>query len=168
MVRNQPENTTESEANTMPNIRYEKMSDVNPDDFIPVLNAEEIRNHLVSHDLFDSVTICEWVKEKTKCGDTPGCRVRAIIVDNKLAGWCGIQKDNENYEIAMVISKSHWGIGTSVFQDLKSWAKELGHNEVTIHLLETRPEYRFLTKASTKSYKSKLLGRNFITYHVPI
>ncbi len=105
--------------------KYEKMNDVNPDDFISVLNDEKIRSHLVAHDFFDSVTIREWVKEKTKYDDMPGCRLRAIIVDNKLAGWCGIQKDNENYEIAMVISKSYWGLGTLVFRDLRSWAKEL-------------------------------------------
>ena len=123
--------------------KYEKINDINPDDFISVLNDEKIRNHLVAHDFFDSVTIREWVKEKTKHDNMSGCRIRAIIVDSKLAGWCGIQKDNENYEIAMVISKKYWGLGTLVFRDLRSWAKELGHNEVTVHLLETRPEYRF-------------------------
>jgi len=148
--------------------KYEKMKDINPDYFISVLNDKKIRNHLVAHGLFDSFTIREWVKEKTKYDNMQGCRLRAIIVDNKLAGWCGIQKDNENYEIAMVISKTYWGLGTLVFRDLRSWANELGHNEVTVHLLETRPEYRFLTKVSTKSYKTKMLGRNFMTYHIPI
>ncbi len=148
--------------------KYEKINDINPDDFIPVLNDEKIRNHLVVHDLFNSATIREWVKGKTECNDIQGCRIRAIIIDNKLAGWCGIQKDEENYEIAMVISKSYWGSGALIFRDLKSWAKELGHNEVAVHLLETRPEYRFLTKTSTKIYKSKMLGRNFLTYHIPI
>lgn len=67
----------------MPKPRYKQLSDINPDDFIAVLNAEKIRNHLVTHDLFDSVTIREWVNEKIKCDNVPGCRVRAIIIDNK-------------------------------------------------------------------------------------
>jgi len=152
----------------MSTTKYVKFNDINPEDFIPVLNDERVRDHLISHSLFDSDNIKEWVKEKIECDSRFDCRIRAVLIDNTLAGWCGIQKDNEHYEIAIVISKSFWGLGILIFKDLISWAKELGHQEVVIHLLETRPEYRFLKRVSTKTHKTKMLGRNFITYHIAV
>ena len=85
-----------------------------------------------------------------------------------LAGWCGIQKDNEKFELAIVISKSYWGTGPFIFKDLLSWAKEFGHQEVLIHLLETRREYRFLKRISTITHETKIFGKKFITYHIAV
>lgn len=149
-------------------IEYVKFSDVDVKDFIPILNEEDIRSHLISHDLFDIQSADAWVKEKITCNAVPGCRVRAVYLDSNLVGWCGIQKYDEEYEIAIVISKSSWGIGSSIFETLMSWSKELGHQEVLIHLLETRPVYKFLKRKSIKTHSTRMLGRNFRTYHISV
>ncbi|OUS31096.1 GNAT family N-acetyltransferase [Gammaproteobacteria bacterium 45_16_T64] len=149
-------------------INYVKFCDINPDDFLPILNKEQVRNHLVHHPLFDSTSIHAWVEDKINCNQMEGCRVRAVYSCDTLAGWCGIQKDNEGYEIAIVISESFWGIGSLIFKELMGWAKELGHKEVVIHLLETRPIYKFLKKNSLKTHSTKMLGRKFVTYHISV
>lgn len=149
-------------------ITYTKFSDIDPDEFILVLNKDNVRNHLISHPLFDSESVSKWVNEKIECNSMEGCRVRAVYSNDRLAGWCGIQKDAEHYEIAIVISKSFWGIGFSIFNELMQWAKEFGHREVVIHLLETRPIYNFLKRRATKTHRTQMLGRNFVTYHLPV
>ncbi len=152
----------------MKSIKYVKFDDIEPEEFIPILNEGSIRNHLIAHDFFDTQSINKWIKEKTACDAMPKCRVRAVYIDNVLAGWCGIQQDGSDYEIAIVLSKASWGIGTSIFKELVSWSEELGHKEILIHLLETRPAYRFLKRISTKVRRTKKFGRNFLTYHVPV
>ena len=102
------------------------------------------------------------------CDSVPGCRTRVVYVNDDLVGWCGIQKDNSGYEIAIVISKSAWGVGASIFEKLIAWSKDFGHQEVVIHLLESRPPYKFLKQKSIKSCNTKMYGRNFITYHIAI
>ena len=152
----------------MSSIEYVKLSKVNPNDFIPILNNQKIRKHLIDHELFNSDIVNTWIKDKNIVDSTCGCRVRAIIFNNQLVGWCGIQLENDKYEIAIVIDEKAWGLGKKVFYEIMYWAKDLGHDEVFIHFLHTRPEYEFLRRISKNVYESKLLGNKFTTYQLAV
>lgn len=152
----------------MPDIDFVDFKDVNPEDFLPVVNEKSLRTHLVDHDAFTSTSIKAWVNDKLEIDALDGCRVRAVYIDGALAGWCGIQPDDKGYELAIVISKKFWGYGISIFRTLMRWAKELGHKEIVFHLLDSRPEYKALNKMSTKVHKTELLGRHFTSYYVSV
>jgi len=148
------------------NIKYIIFSEVDPVDFLVLLNKQKLREHLIQHDLFDIDSINDWIKAKLEVDSEPGCRVRAILFNDNLVGWCGIQFENDKYEIAIIIDDSLWGAGKRIYTEVMCWAKELGHDEVVIHLLDSRPEYKFLRKIAKNVYKSELLGREFITYQL--
>ena len=152
----------------MSEIEFLEFNQVAPQDFLPVVNEEMLRRHLIDHPLFDSSSIREWIREKSKSETIPGCRVRAVFIDGVLAGWCGIQPDDNGFEIAIVISRKFWGVGISIFKELMCWAKELGHKELVFHLLETRAEYKFLKRKATKVQKTELLGRSFTTFFISV
>jgi len=149
-------------------IKYVAFSEINPEDFIPVLNEAAIRDHLVAHDLFDADSIGAWVEDKIANDAIAKCRIRGIYCDNTLVGWCGIQKDDAHYEIAIVIAQSVWGIGGRVFDAMMGWAREFGHEQVVIHLLETRPVYQFLKRRAIKTQATTMLGRCFVTYYIAV
>ena len=152
----------------MSTIEYIKLSKVNPNDFIPLLNNRKIREHLIDHEPFDTVSVRGWINAKIKVDSTYGCKVRAINFNNQLVGWCGIQYEDEKYDLAIVIDNKSWGLGKIVFNDIMRWAKSLGHKEIFIHLLHTRPEYNFLRKRSINMYKSEVLGSKFTTYQLAV
>jgi len=152
----------------MNDIVYIKLNEANPKEFVPLLNANKIREHLIEHKLFDENTVKDWLKSKIKIDSSQGCKVRAIVIDKQLAGWCGIQLENSKYEIALVIDENFWGLGKKIFLDIMHWAKELGHKTVYIHFLHTRPQYKFLHKISLNVYKSELLGSKFTTYELAV
>jgi len=152
----------------MNRIEYVNFNDINPNDFIPLLNKQKIREHLIGHPFFDEVSIKEWLEDKITVDSSLGCKVRAIIKDKKLVGWCGIQLEDEKYEIAVVIDENYWGLGRQIFGEMMVWAKELGHKIVFIHFLYTRPEYKFLRKLSKGVYESELLGNKFTTYEIEV
>ncbi|PCI12145.1 MAG: GNAT family N-acetyltransferase [Thiotrichales bacterium] len=147
---------------------YVPFDEIAAADFMKLLNQQKIREHLVEHGLFDAGSIKNWVKGKIEVDRTDGCRVRGIISENTFAGWCGLQLEDGKYEIAIVLDPKHWGIGTAVFSDIMRWAKELGHDEVFIHLLHTRPEYQFLRKIAKRVFESEQLGQKFTTYHLSV
>ena len=149
-------------------IHYVGIHEVNPDQLIDLLNSSKVREHLIKHELFDSETIKTWIKSKEKVNATKGCKIRAIVYRDQCAGWCGIQYESGKYEIAIVINDKFWGLGKHVFNEIMCWAKDLGHSELDIHLLESRPEYKFLQKISKHIYESELLGRKFTTYQVKV
>ncbi len=76
---------------------------------------------------------------KIQTGALSGCRIRAIYIDGKLAGWYGIQPDDNGFELAIVLSEKFWGFGITIFKIMMCWAKELGHKEIVFHLLDSRP-----------------------------
>ncbi|MCP5316205.1 MAG: N-acetyltransferase [Chromatiaceae bacterium] len=152
----------------MRHIEYLRLDEVDPAEFATLLNKKKIRKHLVEHQLFTVHTAERWAKTKIGESSRPGCRIRAVVVDGQLAGWCGIQSDGIMHEIAIVIDESHWGIGPRVFRDVMGWASELGHEVISIHLLHTRPEYRFLQKIAKRVYTTDLLGERFTTYELAV
>ncbi len=108
------------------------------------------------------------MEEKINTDAIEGCRIRAVYIDGTLAGWCGIQPDDNGFELAIVISKDFWGFGMAIFKTLMRCAKELGHKEILFHLLESRPEYKALSKIATKVHKTELADRNFTTYYIAV
>ncbi|WP_299981867.1 GNAT family N-acetyltransferase [uncultured Pseudoteredinibacter sp.] len=150
----------------MNTVKYLKFEDSSPKDLINILNEESLRKHLIEHPHFDSYNINEWISGKIETNAAKGCRVRVISIDGEIAGWCGIQEDDEGFEIAIVISQKFWGYGIRIFKTIMSWAKELGHKEVLFHLLETRRSYKSLARMARKISHRQLLGRNFSTYYL--
>ena len=149
-------------------LEYLKFNQVNIDDFISLLNKQKIREHLIEHQLFNLDSVSAWIDTKIKVDSIRGCRVRGIYANGTLAGWCAIQLDDGKYEIAIVLEHSFWGIGKRVFADMIGWAKEFGHDEIYIHFLHTRPEYRFLRKIAKNVYETELLGNKFTTYQLTV
>ena len=149
-------------------LEYVKLNEVQAEDFLPLLNKQSMREHLIIHELFDLDKVKQWIKSKIDVDSTQGCRVRAITIDKELAGWCGIQLEEGKYEIAVLIDDKYWGLGKTIFRDIMCWAKELGHSTILIHFLHTRPEYKFLRKLSKNVYDSELMGNRFITYELEL
>lgn len=118
--------------------------------------------------MFTIDTLTTLVKSKIEVDATSGCRVRAIICEGVLAGWCGIQFEEGKYEIAIIIDDKFWGLGKKILKDMMRWAKELGHDEVFIHFLHTRPDYKFLKKRARNVYESELFGSKFTTYQLAV
>ena len=152
----------------MHKIEYVMFDEIAPSDFLPLLNSQKVRTHLIEHPVFDLASTSEWMERKIWVDRQDGCRVRAILVSGEVAGWCGIQLENGQYEVAIVLRDDHWGIGRAVFTELLSWARDLGHEAVCIHFLSSRPEYRFLRKVALRVYESTMFGARFTTYEIPV
>jgi RimJ/RimL family protein N-acetyltransferase len=149
-------------------IQYIDFDQGSLDELLTIVNEDSLRTHLIDHPYFDRASLAHWMDEKAQTDHLPGCRVKIIKVDDQIAGWCGIQPDEQGYELAIVLGKAYWGIGISVFKEMLKWSKALGHTEVVFHLLESRPQYKALQKMSTKVVQTQLLGRQFTTYTVSV
>lgn len=153
---------------SMRRIEYTSLQDLDRRELLDVLNKEKIRKHLVSHDKFDEASLEEWLLDKVSVDSTKGCKVRGIRVNGAVAGWCGIQFENEVYELAIVLDEEFWGIGVSVFKDVMVWASELGHSHVVLHLYNTRSEYKFLRKMASRVYESTMFGQKYTSYELRV
>jgi len=152
----------------MNTVKYIKFNAINPSDFLPLLNNKNNRKHLIVHEVFTMDTLITWMHSKEKVDATLGCKIRGIVCEGELAGWCGIQFEEGKYELAIIIDDKFWGLGKIVFKDLMYWAKELKHTEVYIHFLYTRSKYKFLKRIAKNVYEEDFFGSKFTTYQLTI
>ena len=149
-------------------VEYRALNHASSKQLLSVLNKEKVRSHLKEHEIFDEETLQAWLNDKIRVDSSPGCRVRAVVIDEQCVGWCGIQEKSGKYEIAIILDDSHWGLGRKIFRDLMDWAKDLGHQTIVIHFLHTRPDYKFLRNMAKSVYKSEILGDRFTTYMLAV
>ncbi len=152
----------------MSDIRYLPFPALPAEAFLPLMNRASTRTHLIEHAGFDASSIRSWVEEKQAVDLAPGCRVRAVEVAGALAGWCGIQEQGDQYEIAIVLDQHYWGIGQAVFREVMDWGRALGHSRLFIHLLHTRRPYRFLRSMAVRVYQSEWQGNRFTSYELRV
>ena len=48
------------------------------------------------------------------------------------------------------------------------WCHELQHHTVYIHLLHTRPSYRFLEMLAQRTFETNMMGDKFTTYELNV
>ena len=92
----------------MNTVEYPKFNTIDPSDFLPLLNSKKIRKHLIEHELFTIDTLKTWMRSKMEVDATSGCKVRGIVYEGELAGWCGIQFEEGKYELAIIIDDKFW------------------------------------------------------------
>ena len=61
----------------MSTVDYLIFNEINASDFLPLLNSQKIRKHLIEHELFTIETLTIWMNSKIEVDVTSGCRVRA-------------------------------------------------------------------------------------------
>lgn len=152
----------------MSELAFLKLDQVDLNAMLEILNKESTRAHLIEHKVFDLNDVKQWVLGKLEVDAMAGCRVRAVELDGVLAGWCGIQEEKGEFEMAIVIDDSHWGIGKRIFNEMMLWAVEMEHKTVVIHLLKTRRKYKFLEKVANRVSDSTLMGALFTSYELDV
>lgn len=139
------------------------------EEWIDLLNSDLVRKHLIQHPQFTTETLKIWLQSKIKEDLEPGCRIRAIHSDGKLVGWCGIQFESSNYELALVLSPKYWGHGREAVNQVIKWAQELGHKQLLAHLPQTRPQTKALERLFGQPIgASNIQGHVFNTYRIVI
>lgn len=149
-------------------IAYRPMTSPTHDQWLKVMNNEKVREHLMPHPQFDESLLQQWLAGKLQVDSQPGCRVRAIVCNGQLAGWCGIQEAAGQYELAVVVHPRFKGVGLQAYQELMAWAKDFGHSHVLVHFLHTRPLYRFLQKRAVTVEHRELFGQQFTSYTLAV
>ena len=139
------------------------------EEWLELLNLDPVRKHLIEHPKFTTETLESWLQTKIKADSEPGCILRAIRSDGKLVGWCGIQMESGDYELAIVLSPKSWGHGREAMNQIKMWAQEFGHKQLLAHLPRTRPQTKALEKLFGKHVRiTNIQGNVFNTYRIEI
>ena len=150
-------------------LTYHEFYTSSTEEWVELLNLDMVRKHLIKHPMFTTESVKVWLQSKIKMNQERSCILREIRNEGKLIGWCGIQIESGDYELALVLSPKYWGHGRDAINQLKIWAQELGHNQLLMHIPQTRPQKKALERLFGKPIKvSNIKDSIFNTYRIEI
>ena len=121
---------------------------------------------LAKDSLFDEKQCLDWVKEKQ--WQDHGYGPWAFLVDNKFAGWGGLQYENGDADLALVLHPQFWGFGKKIFnQIIRRAFNEMGMESITILLPPTRNKLKRIYLLGFE-FESEIMlsGELFIKYRL--
>ena len=122
-------------------------------------------------DTFGEADCEKFVVSKEQLWSEHGYGPWAFYVDDEFVGWGGLQPENGDADIALVLHPKNWGMGKAIYDEiLKRAFGEMGFESVTALLPPTRIHVKGLQRlGSRQDGEVNYDGERFIQYrlHAP-
>lgn len=127
------------------NIQFEHLSQINIDEIIELNTNERVLKQmpLAEGGIFDEKACVAWVKGKEQQWIENGYGPWAIMINEKFAGWGGLQNEEGDADLALVLHPQYWGFGKQIFDEIVDKAfSEMGFESITILLPPSRTKLK--------------------------
>ena len=127
---------------------FTQLRDAAVADIVALHNDADVRRHLpLAIGRFDAVTCRHWIDQKEAHWARHGYGPWAIVIGERFAGWGGLQNEDGDADLALVLSPPFWGHGPAICHEILRIAfDELGLASVTARLPESRTRTRGLRR----------------------
>ncbi|WP_422106581.1 GNAT family N-acetyltransferase [Winogradskyella sp.] len=148
-------------------IEFKSLEEVEKSHIIDLMNNALVRRQmpLLKGD-FNETDCDRFVSAKAQMWKTHGFGPWAFVIDNKFAGWGGIQPDNGEADLALVLHPDYWGIGKVLYKRIIDKAfGELGISSIQVLFPPTRTRIKGLLRLGFVKDKDVKSGdEHFIRY----
>lgn len=129
-------------------ITKRKLSFVDKEFFIQLFNNPLIKRHMpLLTENFDDKQYNAFIASKDAIWEKFGFGPLAYYINNDFAGWGGLQPDEDDFELALVLSPKYWGYGRYLYHDLiKEAFDKLNLASVTILFPLSRTRIKWIFK----------------------
>ena len=119
---------------------------------IEQMNDARVRRHLpLATEDFNDAAYNRFLAGKEAMWSNHGYGPWAFYMDNRYAGWGGLQPDDGEAELALVLCPWAFGYGRLIAAKVIDWGfQELGLERILIYLPESRSVERFLSNSGFK------------------
>lgn len=122
------------------NLEFKRLTEIDQSEIIELMNNPLVRRHMpLTSDDFDDRDCDEFIAAKEKLWADHGYGPWAFIVDGHFVGWGGLQPENGEADLGLVLHPTSWGIGKVLSDEILERAfGEMGFESVTVLLPPTR------------------------------
>ena len=150
-------------------LEFRHLSEIDTTEII-ALNTNPLVRRLMplsSQDFGESECIA-WVAAKEKQWEEYGYGPWAFIVDSKLAGWGGLQYENGDADLGLVLHPDFWGMGKPIYDEIISRAfGEMGFESITILLPPSRTRVKAIFRLGFQvDGEVELYGERWLRYRL--
>lgn len=119
-------------------------------------------------DDFDEEACREWIRGKEWMWEEHGFGPWAFIVDGKFAGWGGLQPEEGEADLGVVLHPDYWGAGRMIYEEIIRRAfGEMGFESVIILFPPTRTRIKGILRLGFKpDGEMEIGGERFIRYRL--
>lgn len=117
-------------------LELKRLTEVDPIDIISLNNNPDVLRQMpLGSANFDLAKAKEWVQQKDAQWQQYGYGPWAFLIDQKFAGWGGLQYEDGDADLALVLHPDFWGSGKAIYHEIVRRAfTSLGLESITILL----------------------------------
>lgn len=151
------------------NIDFKRLTEVEKSEIIELMNNPLVRRHMpLTSDNFGESDCDEFIAAKERLWAEHGYGPWAFVVDGQFVGWGGLQPENGEADLGLVLHPNYWGIGKVLYDEIIDRAfGEMGFETVTVLLPPTRKWIKGLLRLGFKEDgELEVGGERFIRYRL--
>lgn len=151
------------------NIDFKRLGEVEDSQIIELMNHPLVRRRMpLSRDRFGKRDCDEFVAAKERMWSEHGYGPWAIVVDGQFVGWGGLQPENGEADLGLVLHPNYWGIGRTLYYEIIDRAfDEMGFETVTVLLPPARRRVRGLLRLGFEEDGELMVGgQRFTRYRL--
>ncbi|MFM7140070.1 MAG: hypothetical protein ACKOXS_07240 [Actinomycetes bacterium] len=121
-------------------LHFKSLNEPSISEWLELFNDQKVKKHMPLADFsVDEDWIQSWIAKKLDSSKETPFEISSIWVEDKFAGWGGIQADGENFEVAIVLRPQYWGFGLEIYCNYINEYKNSGlANPLLVYLPLTR------------------------------
>ena len=150
-------------------IEFKRLTEVDKSDIIELMIHPLLRRHMpLLSDTFDEVNCDAFIATKEKLWSEHEYGPWAFIVDGNFVGWGGLQPENGDADIGLVLHPNSWGTGKAIYDEIiKQAFGAMGFESVTALIPPTRVHIKGLQRLGfMRDGEVEYLGERFIRYRL--
>ena len=150
-------------------IELRRLTEVSTADIVELMNQPALRRYMpLLGEGFSDADCDEFVSAKESLWREHGYGPWGFYLDGQFAGWGGLQPENGEPDLALVLHPRFWGMGRRFFNEITSRAfGEMGFETVTALLPPSRTRVKGLTRLGFyPDGELEVNGERFIRYRL--
>ncbi len=150
-------------------IEFKRLAEVDKGDIIELMNDPHVRRHMpLTSDNFNEADCNRFIAAKEQLWDEHGYGPWAFVIDGQFAGWGGLQPENGDADLALVLHPKFWGMGKLVYdQIIRQAFGAMGLESVTVLFPPSRTRIKGILRLGFKpDGEVEIGGERFIRYRL--
>ncbi len=150
-------------------LEFKHLSDITCTEIIALNTNTRVRQYMpLSDDHFGEAECLEWVAGKEKQWEQYGYGPWAFVVDSKFAGWGGLQYEDGDADLGLVLHPNYWGMGKTIYDEIiKRAFGSMGLTSITIQLPPSRTRVKGIRRLGFQvDGEVEVYGERFIRYRL--
>ena len=149
------------------NIEFKRLTEVEKSEIIELMNNPLVRRQMpLTSDNFSESDCDNFIAAKERLWAEHGYGPWAFVVDGQFVGWGGLQPEDGEADLALVLHPNHWGVGKALYDKIIEQAfGEMGFERVVVLFPPTRTRVKGLLRLGfQKDGELEVNGERFIRY----